>query len=194
MTEFAFDGNGTQLLTIGNEEALWSRFPPTAEPEPKTVLSVHGFQGNFSIGPNRRWLAGITATAKNDTRNQAVRLWDLTSEEPQSSAIDLRGHQGLIQSVDFSASGNWLVTGGEDGTAQVWNLVEQDPGNSAIILRGHTGAVSARFTPDERLVVTTAGASTRLWTMTPDGPIRSAIPSQMSPASEFRPAPSRTVS
>lgn len=35
-------------------------------------------------------------------------------------AEELHGNKSLVNSVAFSANGNWAATAGDDGTARVW--------------------------------------------------------------------------
>ncbi|VVC98243.1 unnamed protein product [Leptidea sinapis] len=39
---------------------------------------------------------------------------------PTSESLQLRGHTGLVRSVDFDPSGQYIVSGGDDETVRVW--------------------------------------------------------------------------
>ena len=60
---------------------------------------------------NGRHLAVATANAE-------VILW--TGRQRVESV--LLGHEGLVESISFSADGDWLASGGRDGQVWVWNL------------------------------------------------------------------------
>jgi WD40 repeat protein len=57
----------------------------------------------------------IIATAGADTN---VNLWSNTGE----LLATLPGHQSMVFSVAFTADGNFLVSGGEEGNIIIWNL------------------------------------------------------------------------
>jgi WD40 repeat protein len=77
--------------------------------------------------------------------------------EPNGSDVVLRGHTGLITSVNFSPNGALAVTASRDRTARIWDA---RTGNRLHTLRGHFAAVNdAEFSPDGQWVVT-AGPDT----------------------------------
>jgi serine/threonine protein kinase len=74
----------------------------------------------------------------------------LRLRRPDGSLLDCRGHQGPVLGVAFSADGQWLVSGGGDGSVRVWRVAD---GAEVHCLRGHAGAVRAvAFGPDGRVV------------------------------------------
>lgn len=76
----------------------------------KTIPNLSGLN-RLAISPDGK----IIATAGVDTN---VKLWSNTGE---LLAI-LPGHQSMVFSVAFTADGNFLVSGGEEGTMIIWNL------------------------------------------------------------------------
>lgn len=52
--------------------------------------------------------------------NDSVYLWDLKSEE---LVFELAGHQERIHAITFSPDGNYILSGGEDGTIRVWDVL-----------------------------------------------------------------------
>lgn len=76
----------------------------------------------------------------------------------------LRGHEGVVNDMQFSPDDTKLATASEDGTIRIWDLSSDA---YPIILKGHSAAVrSVRFTPDGKSVVTASDDGTgRVWTL-----------------------------
>jgi WD40 repeat protein len=87
----------------------------------------------------------------------------------------LSRHSGPVRAVAFSPDSHWLVTGGDDATAQLWDtsLTQAEP----ILLAGHEKAILAiAFSPDNRWLVTgSSDATARLWDLTAPDPSAESI-------------------
>jgi WD40 repeat protein/energy-coupling factor transporter ATP-binding protein EcfA2 len=74
----------------------------------------------------------------------------------------LSGHRGVVWSATFSPDGNYIVSGGGDGTVRLWdrngNLIGQP-------LRGHQGVIwSVAVSPDGKTIASGSSDETiRLW-------------------------------
>ncbi|MBW4479981.1 MAG: CHAT domain-containing protein [Tolypothrix brevis GSE-NOS-MK-07-07A] len=81
---------------------------------------------------------------------------DYYAEERQ-----LKGHEGSVNSANFSPNGKFIVTAGVDKTARIWDF----SGQQLQVLRGHEGSVrSANFSPNGQLIVTASFDRTaRVW-------------------------------
>jgi WD40 repeat protein len=90
-----------------------------------------------SKGARRVWSAGVSGLGlafSQDGKRLATAngsfafVWDVATGRElfkamhATSADDAESHLLWIDSVAFSADGNYLATGGRDGTARVWNL------------------------------------------------------------------------
>ena len=91
---------------------------------------------------------------------QAVALGN--ASEFHSPIATLAGHEGEVNSAQFSPDGLWIVTASRDRTARVW---EAESGRLIRTLTGHKGQVnSAQFSPDGSRIVTASDDKTaRLW-------------------------------
>jgi WD40 repeat protein len=77
------------------------------------------------------------------------------------STLELKGHEDLVTSVDFSPDGRRLVTASRDNDAMLWDVAS---GGRLAVLRAHFGPVfDARFSPDGRWIVTGGPTTAGLW-------------------------------
>ncbi|QDT35974.1 nSTAND1 domain-containing NTPase [Stratiformator vulcanicus] len=120
------------VRAIGDARKFGIEFPAAAEQAFRDRLqglggvALTGQNGpiwNIAIGPNGRWLV-------TGSRDGTARLWDLTAEQPETTARVLAGHDGSIGSVAIGPNGRWLVTGSDDATARLhaldWRILIDD--------------------------------------------------------------------
>jgi WD40 repeat protein len=96
-----------------------------------------------------------------------------------------KGHKGWVTKVVFSSDGQWLASGGSDGTVRLWNVskvlqqakekpnpdpTKPDDLEPEAIMRGHEGMVrSLAFSPDDHWLVSGGGDQIlRLWRVQQD--------------------------
>lgn len=144
-----FDPGGGRVVTAGDTTArVWG----TATGQIVAALRGHGgplTAARFNSDGRR------LATASQDG---SARIWDLATA---STLIELRGHPEIVWDVAFSpVNDRLLATAGSDGTARLWELPEQ-------LTLAHPGAVlAAEFSGDGRSIVTSDGATARVWDAT----------------------------
>jgi len=91
--------------------------------------------------------------------SEVVDVWDI---ETESKIFHLKGHKKWVYCLDYSPDGQWLATGGWDGTVKIR---EAATGIEALTIFAHEGFVlSLSFSPDSRNLITTSeDRSARLW-------------------------------
>jgi WD40 repeat protein len=79
--------------------------------------------------------------------------------------LKIRGHEGIVPGVAFSADGTRLATASTDATAKIWDV---KTGELVFTLSGHTSAVvDIAYSPDGRKIATGSGdASAKIWDAT----------------------------
>jgi WD40 repeat protein len=97
-------------------------------------------------------------------RNGVVEVWSADSQARTPIARLRNG--GPVSSAQFDRTGEYVVTGSDDGSARVWRV---KPTRRVALLRGHTrGVRRARFSPDGTQVATVSDDGTaRLWPALP---------------------------
>jgi len=155
-----FSSNG-QLVTISfdNTVRLWNA-------NTRQLLSTfHGHEGLNYVEFNRDGDKVVTASL-----DKTARIWERnadnqkllnTPKNPQS-IITLQGHQGRINSVNFSPKGHQILSASEDKTARIWDA---EQGKLQIQLSEHNDGVKyAEFNASGDKVVTASTDKTaRLW-------------------------------
>jgi WD40 repeat protein len=113
----------------------------------------------------------LLASASFDAKVQVLQV----GSETVAARLTYRGHRGPVYAASWSPDGQWIASGGEDGTVQVWNA---GTGVCITCYRGHTRAVKAlAWSPDSRLLASGGDDKTlHLWNATTGEP--STAPSQ----------------
>jgi eukaryotic-like serine/threonine-protein kinase len=104
------------------------------------------------ISPSGDQLATVDCNART------ISLWELTTGAPIGV---LRGHEGPITALAYSADGRSLASSSADKTVRLW---DPGTGKAVAVLRGHEEpAESLSFSPDGSRICSVDGGSGRLW-------------------------------
>jgi WD40 repeat protein len=118
----------------------------------------------LDFSPDSRWLATGVNLGTDESPGYAVNLFDMQSSDPASEPINLLGHLRRIRSVDFSPDGNWLATGGDEGTIFLWDMTSDNPAGNPRRLPGRNQILEVTFSPDSINVATAnQDGVVRLW-------------------------------
>ena len=111
-------------------------------------------QSNLDPAPPLSLLLGVEALnistqAGDPVQPAAEQALRQALQEP--NGVVLAGHHGAINALAVSQDGDWLATGGADGTLRVWDLHADDPASASFVLPGGEGALlSVGFSQDGR--------------------------------------------
>jgi WD40 repeat protein len=92
----------------------------------------------FTISRDGRWVAArVSGTGFAIDSRPCV--WDL---EASSTGVLLRGHEGAVTTLAFSADSRYLVTTSQDTTSRVWDLSDLSPSAQPFRVLGAPGSPS----------------------------------------------------
>jgi WD40 repeat protein/serine/threonine protein kinase len=153
VNDFAFNSDGTQALTAGNDATvrLWNM--TTGE----CLRVLKGFKRrviSVAFSPDDHW-----ALAGGDNQNAFIRLWDLSTENTHSPTYrigrSIGMHQGVVKSVAFSPDSRLVASGSDDKRI---HLIDTATGYVLRYIRGHQmGVTSIAFSPDGSQLLSASG-------------------------------------
>ncbi|MBN1557764.1 MAG: protein kinase [Lentisphaerae bacterium] len=147
VTDAVFSPDGTLACTAGLDGMrLWETAGGTLQAAldaaPRVMRSAA-----FTPDGRRLVLCGARAV-----------VWNLEPREPVAAFTN---HHGAVTCAAASPDGQWVVSGGRDGTARIWNAAS---GRERRILPGHAGAVAAvAWCPGGKRIFTADRGTTRVW-------------------------------
>ena len=139
----AFSADGQTLITGGDDKTM--RLWDLKTRSDRKVLKGPGdfVYGRIAYSASKERMAVACAS-------EGIYLWDLGHEKPKHV---FKHGSWFTRSVLFSPSGEWLMTGGWDGTRRVWNA---DTGELRAKLGGSGGVNCFDFEPRSGLLAVAA--------------------------------------
>lgn len=143
----AFSADGQTLITGGDDKTM--RLWDLKTRSDRMVLKGPGdfAFGKLAYSPNKERLAAACAS-------EGIYLWDLDQEKPKHV---LKHGTSFTRSALFSPSGDWLLTGGWDGTVRIWNV---QTGELRAKMGGSGGVDCLDFEPRTGLLAVAANGKT----------------------------------
>ena len=119
---------------------------------------------SLDFSPDSRWLAAGVNLGDDESPIYTTDLFDVHSADPASEPISLLGHLRRIRSVDFSADGSWLATGGDEGIVFLWDMTSTNPAGNPLRLPGKNQILEVANSPNgSTLATANQDGVVRLW-------------------------------
>lgn len=130
-------------IAVPDKVLVWDL--QTRAMKPPVRAKAHEIFTSFTFsGPRDRFVV----TGGSDPALNNVKVWDASNGTVIRS---LRGHTSAVETVATSNDGNWIASGGDDGTARIW---ESATGSEVCVL---VSLASLEDTPDEWIILTKRG-------------------------------------
>ena len=133
--DFAPDGALVATASIDGTALVWDL-------ERGDVRGQLTLNGGVASDVGRSSVAFAFDGASLVTRAAALEVWEV----PDGPVATIAAHEGAVRSLDVSADGALLATGGRDGTLRVWDRASGTATASTAVPDSHVTAVS--FRPD----------------------------------------------
>jgi dipeptidyl aminopeptidase/acylaminoacyl peptidase len=116
-------------LTIAHPDAVWGL---AVSPDGRLIATG---TGGTTVGNP---IAGRIAQGTDNV----LRLWDAASGK---LVHEMKGHTGVVYTIDFSPDGRTVASGGWDGTIRLWDV---DTGQQLASVQGQGSVFAVAFAPN----------------------------------------------
>ncbi|OLY80832.1 Periodic tryptophan protein 2-like protein [Smittium mucronatum] len=141
----AYFNLNTQLLLTGFSNGIFALHQMPDFSELQTLSISKNKLTAASINPSGEWIALASSTLGQ------LLVWEWQSE---SYVLKQQGHINDMSCVSYSADGQYLATGGDDGKVKVWTASN---GFCFVTFSNHTAGITAtQFTKKNQVVVTSS--------------------------------------
>ena len=122
-----FEPNGKRLIAADRDDTI---FLLSVDDDCKNLALQKNMASVYDIAMSKsgHWLSASCLDG-------AIRVWDLGSEDPNSSVQVFRGHENMPTGMSYSRLEDKVYSCGTDGTVRVWNLDEDGSLESPSLLR-----------------------------------------------------------
>ncbi|GAA5981384.1 hypothetical protein JCM10908_004089 [Rhodotorula pacifica] len=140
---------GTQSTSI--RDGSTTRTDEDGEASREVVTEVMDVRLGSKLGPTYlfsdvRWGYGATSNKiATSFSNGAVVLWDLTKEGSRLDQLKYEHDRAVNRVVFGGQTGNWLMSGGQDGQMKLWDIRESRP--ASMILKASSPIRHLAFSP-----------------------------------------------
>ncbi len=153
------DREGLFIWSIENGNLSGKAISLSDHPTPATKLS---------ISDDGRWLVSASGPKALDflyEKDLTVRIWDLYSNNPSQSVIELNSLQDDILDATISPNGKWIAAASKDNKIYLWDMNTININNSPQIFDYHTDWVNdLEFSADSNFLLSaSADGTVRIW-------------------------------
>jgi WD40 repeat protein len=155
----AWSPDGELLAASAGDQILLLKVDG-ARLDPIVALPMDALVPALAFSPDGAWLA-------SGARDGIVRVWKVqpltqagNPDLSPSPAWQAEGHQKGVNTLDYSADGRILASGGNDAVARLWNPVTGEP--LGMIIGGSFAVPSIAFSPDGNSLAIANGEYIRL--------------------------------